>query len=328
MIDNNKFLHWLTLEEGKPVKFAALVYLIGKALHPGDDEEAAFRVACVNLDADLQKVMQDGSLMVITSSGFDRRRLAHSDTLQSAELIPDSDLELLLNARGIGLRLIPSVNDGPVYWTLQNAAIAIQKQESWNDDARLIFQNKLCKAASRGDLVMRDPLTDLPDESGMVLDTVNTVTPDDVNDWLKRQGAVYTWKIASLESSQVSEKYVCGPESGSPKSDEQSVAAIPTEIDHKKIVAQTSANGPRLSVSKSALVEQHKHEWPTVGRDIQDASSNGLSQAAKAGQRDWYEDSALQWARSRNKLIPQKGNESTLTKVMNDLPGRKYFSGD
>ena len=31
---------------------------------------------------------------------------------------------------------------------------------------------------------------------------------------------------------------------------------------------------------------------------------------------------------SRNKLIPQKGNESTLTKVMNDLPGRKYFSGD
>lgn len=321
MTDDNEFLHSLTLEEGKPVKFAALVYLIGKALHPGDDEEAAFRVACVNLEAYLQKAVQDGSLMVITSSGLDRKILAHSDTLQRAELIPDSYLESLLKTRGIGLRLIPSVNDGPVYWTLQNAAIAIQRQECWSHDTRVIFQGKLCKAASRGDLVMRDSLTGLPDESGIAQDTVNTVTRADVNDWLTRRDAPYTWKIASIEASEGFEKPLCGAESVSPKLDEQRPDEMPIEPNREKEIANTAARGQKMT--RRALIAYHEQEWPNIATDIKGASENGLSDAAKAGKNGWYESDALAWARSKNKLKVTT-SVGTLSAVMNSLPVKTH----
>lgn len=54
-------------------------------------------------------------------------------------------------------------------------------------------------------------------------------------------------------------------------------------------------------MSKAALVSKYKAQWATIERDMQDASKNGLA-VAKAGERKWREDLALQWAKSNNKF--------------------------
>ena len=99
--------------------------------------------------------------------------------------------------------------------------------------------------------------------------------------------------------------------------------------------AESVGNGPvesapvgaRLATNKAALIAQHKHEWPTIARDIQDAAGNGLSKAAKAGTRDWHESDALEWARSKNKLM-QTEKLVPLANVMRNLTGKKHVMGD
>lgn len=97
----------------------------------------------------------------------------------------------------------------------------------------------------------------------------------------------------------------------------------PIAVEQKEMTAKAAPTGPRLSITKAALITQHKHEWPTIEGDIRGASENGLSKAAKAGARDWYEDAAMQWARSKNKLI-QPASTATLTSVMSSLPSRRH----
>lgn len=56
-------------------------------------------------------------------------------------------------------------------------------------------------------------------------------------------------------------------------------------------------------MKKAALIGKHANQWPTINRDFQDASENGLSKAAKApGHGGWFEADALNWARQRGKL--------------------------
>lgn len=78
-----------------------------------------------------------------------------------------------------------------------------------------------------------------------------------------------------------------------------------------------------FSLTRSAMIEQHRHEWPDVAADIKGASENGLSKC-KAGVRDWDEACALAWAKSKNKLIEASTTE-TLTNSMNNLVGRKHI---
>lgn len=63
-----------------------------------------------------------------------------------------------------------------------------------------------------------------------------------------------------------------------------------------------AATGPVFTMKKAAMIEQHKHEWPTIEQDIKDAKRNGLSMA-KAGERDWKEHEAMEWARNKGKLM-------------------------
>jgi hypothetical protein len=53
--------------------------------------------------------------------------------------------------------------------------------------------------------------------------------------------------------------------------------------------------------SKSALVSKYRQVWPTIERDIRDASKNGLN-TAKAGSRKWHGQVALSWAQANNKI--------------------------
>jgi len=65
-------------------------------------------------------------------------------------------------------------------------------------------------------------------------------------------------------------------------------------------------------IKKAALIKKHEPEWPTINRDFQDASDNGLSIAAKApGHGEWFEADALNWARQRGKLNETTGQKAS-----------------
>ena len=83
---------------------------------------------------------------------------------------------------------------------------------------------------------------------------------------------------------------------------------------------------PTFSMTKSAMIQQHLREWPTIEADIHAASENGLS-IAKAGPRDWVEADAMAWARSKGKLVVPSASTS-LASSMNDLVGRKHSIDD
>lgn len=56
-------------------------------------------------------------------------------------------------------------------------------------------------------------------------------------------------------------------------------------------------------VKRAALIERNRRRWLSIERDLKDASSNGLSTAAKADTAGfWWEGDALKWAEARNKV--------------------------
>jgi hypothetical protein len=57
-------------------------------------------------------------------------------------------------------------------------------------------------------------------------------------------------------------------------------------------------------VKRAALIEDNVRRWPTIERDLKDAATNGLSEAAKDGAAVgwWWEGSAVEWARARAKV--------------------------
>lgn len=60
-------------------------------------------------------------------------------------------------------------------------------------------------------------------------------------------------------------------------------------------------------IKRKALIDDNLRRWPTIERDLKDASTNGLSEAARMASKPgwWYEGSALEWARARGKLREQ-----------------------
>lgn len=54
---------------------------------------------------------------------------------------------------------------------------------------------------------------------------------------------------------------------------------------------------------KAALIREVEADWPSIERDLQDASRNGLSATAKAAEHGfWYIESARKWAKQNGKL--------------------------
>lgn len=58
--------------------------------------------------------------------------------------------------------------------------------------------------------------------------------------------------------------------------------------------------GPSFPLTRKAMIERHVLRWPSIERDLSDAAANGLS-AAKSGARNWIEEQAVAWARSKGK---------------------------
>jgi hypothetical protein len=65
-----------------------------------------------------------------------------------------------------------------------------------------------------------------------------------------------------------------------------------------------------LPMKKKALVEKLEREWRTINADLNQASNNGLTEAASAGRnKGWFEDKAVEWAISKGKMRATKRSE-------------------
>ncbi len=102
--------------------------------------------------------------------------------------------------------------------------------------------------------------------------------------------------------------------------------AQPQAVAPARMVAEPS-NAPVVPFKRAALIAAHVHEWPTIERDIADATKNGLATVAKAGERGWLEDAALNWARANGKLKSTAKPADSLAQAMHNLgslPSRKH----
>lgn len=183
--------------------------MIAKALHPSNDELFSYGAARINLEMELKQAVADRVLMVRNPAGLGRHTFPVGDALQRAVLIPNLDLEPFLAERGIELRLTPH-GSGPVYWTLENAAAALQEQEGWHNGTRADFQDQLQEAAQRGEVVIRDPHTCLPTSSKDARTYWEYVMPADVNAWLEKMEAPYRWNAATDTTAEATRPHVAG----------------------------------------------------------------------------------------------------------------------
>jgi hypothetical protein len=87
-----------------------------------------------------------------------------------------------------------------------------------------------------------------------------------------------------------------------------------------KIAQHSADNDPEFfPFTKSALLLKYETIWPTIERDISDASKNGLD-AAKAGPRKWNWQIALNWARANNKIKDHTSGPLELQNAMSKFP--------
>jgi len=181
---------WVDLPEAVPVKFGDLPILIANALHDGPVRRAA---AVINLEDELRDMVKAGTLQVRDPLTHGRHPCPDGAALQRAVLLPSEDVRPLLEARGIGVRLIP-YGTGPTHWTIENAAAAIAAQEGWHNEARDTLRDQMMQAARDGTLTVRHPHTDLKYRPEVGRDYCELVTRADVNAWLALdEGSALRW---------------------------------------------------------------------------------------------------------------------------------------
>lgn len=188
-----KYLYWMAVSESEPVRFSELAHMMAKAMYPSDAELNHYDSTRANLDSELSRAVRDGELIVRNPAGMGKHTFPYGAALHSAVILPD-DLRAFLAERGIELRLTAH-GSGPEYWTLENAAIALQTQEGWHGGTRAELLDQLEIAAQRDELTVRDPRTCLPVKSPQARTFWELVTPADVNAWLEKQAAPYRWNV-------------------------------------------------------------------------------------------------------------------------------------
>lgn len=99
------------------------------------------------------------------------------------------------------------------------------------------------------------------------------------------------------------------------------------DVEPEKAVSQ-GTDGAELPLTKFALIKLHKNRWPTIERDIKEASVNGLATFARPQLgRGWIESKALVWARSKGKLTDEQEPQNGLAAAMHSmssLPSRQH----
>ncbi|HJV75184.1 MAG TPA: hypothetical protein VJ654_13245 [Noviherbaspirillum sp.] len=127
-MEEKNYLFWLSIDDGKPVKFAELAHMMAKAMHPSDDELMRYAVARRNLEEELPQAVQRGELVVRNPSGLGQHSFPFGQALQDSVILPQ-DLSPFLGARSIGLRIVKKQPNARTpdweYWR------AMRKAKEW-----------------------------------------------------------------------------------------------------------------------------------------------------------------------------------------------------
>ncbi|MDR6523076.1 hypothetical protein J2789_005766 [Variovorax paradoxus] len=189
------------------------------------------------------------------------------------------------------------------FYTMEEAAEVMAAEHGF--DAEKFLWGRMHPAVATGELELIDENDGMPvGTSGHpIRHFTDWVTPQGMNRWLRASGSIFLW-----------------PES-----------ETPTQPSTDKSAEQSSqpqpSTGPESVLKRSALVEKHQGEWPTIDRDLKDGGENGLSEAAKHQRHGmWFEDRALTWARQQGKLRA-KTHGASVNSIFN-APVRKHRMGD
>jgi hypothetical protein len=162
-----------------------------------------------------------------------------------------------------------------------------------------IYNGKLLVRKANGDPLDGEPKT-------FSIRGVNAphLTRDEGNKWLSENRYLQSWEPISAKQ---------GPTQSDAEKPDIFSSTNENTVSTFELTAKTSVQDQWI-LKKAALLKKHLHRWPTINRDFQDASENGLSVAAKAPTHgDWFESKALGWAEKKGKLLSseQRGNPLT-----------------
>jgi hypothetical protein len=85
-------------------------------------------------------------------------------------------------------------------------------------------------------------------------------------------------------------------------------------------------SSPGTLIKRKALVQRYRGKWPTVERDLQHGSKNGLSEAARGDKHGhWREEAAVHWAKQEGKFASRAAD---LPISLDQLPRRTHKLDD
>ncbi|MBB4226015.1 hypothetical protein [Variovorax guangxiensis] len=189
------------------------------------------------------------------------------------------------------------------FYTMEEAAEVMAAEHGF--DAENFLWGRMHPAVAGCELELIDENDGMPVRTSghPIRHFADWVTPQGMNKWLRASGSIFLWPESETP-----------PQSSTDNSAPQSSQSPP-------------GMGTESVLKRSALVEKHQNQWPTIDRDLKDGGENGLSEAAKHQKHGmWFEDRALAWARQQGKLKPET-HGAPVNSIFN-APGRKHRMGD
>lgn len=216
------------------------------------------------------------------------------------------------------------------YYTMREVAQLLA--DTYGLDAAALLK-KMTADYHAGKIVVRNRETEAPVLLDHKLrDFYDWMFPDDIRAMLKHWVWKRTFPFPASEHAlelQAAPVVPAGASDGLKPTNKAKLVADFQSVDAVPLRGQSSEGNvptaPVFSMTKAAMIAQHKRKWPTIERDMSDAKRNGLH-IAKAGSRGWWEAKALDWARANNKLLDADRPAAGLALAINsmaNLPGKK-----
>jgi hypothetical protein len=200
------------------------------------------------------------------------------------------------------------------------------KRENGTPWAKYVYrlENSLSKAVVSGELRAREGITGLYLEPGLDAYNDGVIDLQDFCNWARKAGLDGVPDDALKVAAALGLPHTANLTA--PQQTHITTQAAPAQqIDTAPAPGmvpasepRATATGPQFTMTKAAMIEQHKHEWLTIEQDFKGAARNGLS-AAKAGAREWREADAMQWARAKGRLTSIDKPAQSLTGAMNNM---------
>jgi hypothetical protein len=104
-VNTQNFDKWIEIEDGELVTLGQLPHRMAIALHPSHDDGLLYEFTKINLHDEIPEALNNGELIVRNPVGRGKDKLPCKDSV----ILPH-ELRPFLEARGIGLRLMPQVS--------------------------------------------------------------------------------------------------------------------------------------------------------------------------------------------------------------------------